>query len=156
MSIFEVVNGVAQQPARPVDDVDGGGEEVVGGGEVVDVPDVHHAHTAHVGAVDEGEAWLYETVLLWQKSLHGPPRLRVDGADGPAHHEDQADHLQRYHWTHHQHPSNSWKVAAISENLIPCGWWRQYSEFYIDFRYVIENDYKSYMTLNSGIEMILN
>ena len=63
VSIFEVVNGVAQQPARPVDDVDGGGEEVVGGGEVVDVPDVHHAHTAHVGGVDEGEAWLYQFIL---------------------------------------------------------------------------------------------
>ena len=42
MSVFEVVDGVAQQPAGPVDDVDGGGENVLGGGEVVDISDVHH------------------------------------------------------------------------------------------------------------------
>ena len=53
MSIFEVIDGVAQQPAGPVYDVDGGWEDVVGGGEVVDIPDVHHGDARHVRVVNE-------------------------------------------------------------------------------------------------------
>ena len=64
MSIFKEVDGVSQQPSGPVDYVDGAGEEVVGGGGVVDILEAHHVDTGHVGAVDEGEPWLYECLLL--------------------------------------------------------------------------------------------
>ena len=64
VSILEVVYGVSQQPPGPVDEVDGAGELVVGGGHVVDVPNADHADTGHVGVVDEGQSWLYENVLL--------------------------------------------------------------------------------------------
>ena len=64
VSILEVVYGVSQQPPGPVDEVDGAGELVVGLGHVVDVAYVDHADTGHVGVVDEGQAGLYENVLL--------------------------------------------------------------------------------------------
>ena len=54
VSILEVVYGVSQQPPGPVDEVDGAGELVVGGGRVVDVRHADHADTGHVGVVDEG------------------------------------------------------------------------------------------------------
>ena len=78
VSIFEVVYGVSQQPPGPVDEVDGAGELVVGGGHVVDVPDADHADTGHVGVVDEGQSWLYENVLLRDQSLHCSSCLRIN------------------------------------------------------------------------------
>ena len=78
VSILEVVYGVSQQPPGPVDEVDGAGELVVGGGHVVDVPDADHADTGHVGVVDEGQSWLYENVLLRDQSLHCSSCLRIN------------------------------------------------------------------------------
>ena len=64
VSILEVVYGVSQEPPGPVDEVDGAGELMVGGGHVVDVPQADHTDAGHVGVVDEGQAGLYENVLL--------------------------------------------------------------------------------------------
>ena len=121
MSVFEVVHGVSQQPPGPVDEVDGAGELVVGGGDVVDVPNADHADTGHVGVVDEGESWLYEDVLLGDQSLDRPPGLRVYRADAPTHHQDQRHHLQPHHWyqNHYHHSfsevvqrSKKWQVVS--------------------------------------------
>ena len=107
MSIFEVVYWVSQQPPRPVDDVDGAGELVVGGGHVVDVPDADHADTGHVGVVDEGQSWLDQDILLGDQSLNCTSGLWVHRAGCPAHHQDQRHHLQPHHWYQNHHDSIS-------------------------------------------------
>ena len=104
VSVSEVVDGVAQEPPGPVDDVDGAGELVVGGGHVVDVPDADHADTGHVGVVDEGQSWLDQDILLGDQSLNCTSGLWVHRAGRPAHHQDQRHHLQPHHWKGcHQH-----------------------------------------------------
>ena len=114
VSILEVVYGVSQKPPGPVDEVDGAGELVVGGGRVVDVPNAHHADTGHVGVVDEGQSWLYQDVLLGDQSLDCPPSLWVHRARTPTHHQDQRHHLQPHHWTDpHQHNYNLSTRSAI-------------------------------------------
>ena len=119
MSILEVVYGVSQEPPGPVDEVDGAGQLVVGGGHVVDVRNADHADAGHVGVVDEGESWLYEDLLLGDQSLDCPSSLWVNRARTPTHHQDQRHHLQPHHWYQNHHDSISEVVqCSIYYNIV--------------------------------------
>ena len=92
VSVFEVVDGVSEEPAGPVDDVDGGGDGGCWLGEVADVPEAGPGDPAQAGAVDEGEAGLDEAALLGQEPLHRAPGLGVHAC------------TRRHQHHHHQHP----------------------------------------------------
>ena len=90
VSVSEVVDGVAQEPPGPVDNVDGGGHGGPGGGVVVDLAHSGPGHRGEARAVDEGEAGLDEARLLGQQPLHRAPGLGVHTRDA-----DQAAQQQQ-------------------------------------------------------------
>ena len=100
LPVSEVVDGVAQEPPGPVDDVDGGGHGGPGGGVVVYLRHTGPGDRGEARAVDEGEAGLDEAGLLGQQPLHGAPGLRVHTRDTHQTGEQRQDHSQTRHLDH--------------------------------------------------------